>query len=275
MRDRTCLFVIPLLLAIFPIVSQSQTQTSLIRPAALQDAQAVTILNQSLTAAGGLQAIKAVADYSASGDITFHRSPTVQGTATIKGLGSIDFRLDANLPTGVRSFAVHDGQTAVKHENGQLAQLAPASPRVPSSDAHPYQTALFPSSIAFPDRQLTNVLANPSFRISYKGTTQVDSHSVHDIEVQWISLASTSDPMSRYHSREFFIDTSTFQIVMTQDYLPKNAAHQIHYSNYSQVSGILVPFTFTEYLGGDPTWTIQLHQMTFNSGLQNSDFVLQ
>lgn len=83
------------------------------------------------------------------------------------------------------------------------------------------------------------------------------------------------DPMSKYHAREFFIDTLTLQIVMTQDLVPKNVVQQIHYSNYAAVSGILVPFAISEELGGQKTWTIQVTQMTFDSGLQDSAFVVQ
>jgi hypothetical protein len=240
---------------------------------ATQDTQAVSVLNQALGAAGGATAHRAVNDYTASGTITYHDNPDVQGTVKITAQNSIAIRLDATLPTGVRSWAVHDGVATTKHQDGKLS-VAANQPNVPSSDAFPYQTPLFPSSIAFPYHQLTVALANPSFSISYRGIAQVDGHSVHDIDVQ-LGSAGGSDPMSEYHSREFFIDTTTFQIVMTQDLVPKNVVHKIHYSNYSAVSGVLVPFTLAEDLGGQPIWSIQLSQMTFNSGLQDSAFVLQ
>jgi hypothetical protein len=259
---------------LLPSVLFAQVQSNATAAAATQDPQAVSVFNQALSAAGGAPALKAVADYTGSGNITYHWNPDVQGTVKIEGLGSIDVRLDATLTTGVRSWGIANGATTLKKEDGTITQLAATNPNVPSSDAFPYQTPLFPSSLAFPYRQLTTVLANPSFSISYKGTTQVDGHSVHDIQVQRVSAANI-DPMSSYHAREFFIDTSTFQIVMTQDFLPKNVVHQIYYANYTTISGVLVPLTLNEELGGQPTWTIQLSQMTFNSGLQDSAFALQ
>ncbi len=242
-----------------------------VQPTATQDPQAVSVLNQALTAAGGATAHRAVTDYTASGTITYHNNPDVQGTVSVKGLNSVAIRIDATLPTGVRSWAVHDGVATTKHENGKLS-VAANPPNVPSSDAFPYQTPLFPSSIAFPYHQLTTVLASP-FSISYKGITQVDGHSVHDIQVQRVS-AGGFDPMRQYHAREFFIDTTTLQIVMSQDLVPYNVVHQVHYSNYTVVSGVLVPFGIAEQLGGTPTWTIQLGQFAFNSGLQDSAFAL-
>jgi hypothetical protein len=262
--------LLPFVFFLLPSMLFAQVQSN---ATATQDPQAVSVSNQALSLAGGSQALKAVADYTGSGNITYHGHPDVQGAVSIKALNSIAVRLDATLPTGVRSWAIHDGVATRKHEDGTLS-VAANNPNVPSSDAFPYQTPLFPSSIAFPYHQLTVVLASPSFGIAYKGITQVDGHSVHDIQVQRVS-AGGSDPMSKYHARELFIDTTTFQIVMTRDFVPKGGAHEIHYSNYTAVSGILVPFAITEDLGGQATWTIQLSQMTFNSGLQDSAFVLQ
>jgi hypothetical protein len=260
---------LPFVAFLLPGVLFAQVQSA----TATQDPQAVSVLNQALSAAGGATAYRAVNDYSATGTITYHDNPDAQGMVSIKGLNSVAIRIDATLPTGIRSWAIHDGIATTKHENGKLS-LATNAPNVPSSDAFPYQTPLFPSSIAFPYHQLTAALANPIFSISYKSIAQVDGHSVHDIEVQRVS-AGGADPTSEYHSREFFIDTTTFQIVMTQDFVPKGAVHQVHYSKYTVVSGVLVPFAIAEELGGQATWAIQLSQMMFNSGLQDSAFVLQ
>src|ERR1700722_10393635 len=75
-----------------------------------QDPQAVAILNQVVTANGGTQAIGAVTDYTATGNITFTATQQIQGTVTIQGLiiGS-EFRIDAILPAGTRSWVVDQG----------------------------------------------------------------------------------------------------------------------------------------------------------------------
>lgn len=261
--------LLPVVSFLLPSVLFAQSATT----TATQDPQAVSVFNSALSAAGGATAHRAVTDYTGSGTITYHSNTDVQGPVSIKGLGSIAVRIDATLPDGVRSWAVHDGVASLKSENGKLS-VASNIPNVPSSDAFPYQTPMFPGSLAFPYRQLTNVLNNPSFSMAYKGTAQVDGHTVHDIQVQRIS-AGGNDPTSKYNAREFFIDTTTFQIVMTQDTVPRNVVHQIHYSNYTPVSGVLVPFAIAEDVGGAPTWTIQLTQIAFNSGLLDSAFALQ
>lgn len=271
MRLRVLLPILFITVCIPVRAQQAQATTTTAAP---QDAQAVSVLNQAVSVAGGAQALKAVTDYTGTGNITYQSNSGLQGTVTVEGLGSIDVRVDATIPTGVRSWAIADGITTLKNENGTISKPSAINPKVPSSDAFPYQTPLFPSSLAFPYRQLANILSNPNFSISYKGVVQVDGHSVHDIQAERVG-AGKVDPMSKYHARELFIDSSTFQIVMTQDTVPKNVIHQIHYSNYTAVSGVLVPFAIAEELAGQRTWTIQLSQITFNSGLQDSAFVLQ
>ena len=209
-------YLLPFVAFLLPSLVFAQVQSA--TTAATQDPQAVNIFNQALDAAGGAKAHKAVTDYTGSGTITYHGHSDVQGTVKIAGLGNIALRLDATLPTGVRSSAIHDGVSATKLENGPPS-VAVKNRKVPSSDAFPYQTPLFPSSIAFPYRQLTSVLANSSFGISYKGMTRVDGHSVVDIQIQ--RSAGRVDPMSQYHTRDFFIDTMTFEIVMTRDLVPQ------------------------------------------------------
>lgn len=264
--------LLPILFFSVSIQLHGQPQSSAATTPAPQDPQAVTVLTQALTLAGGTTALTAITDYTGSGNITYHDNPDAQGTVMVEGLGNIAFRIDATLPNGIRSWAIHDGVATTKHENGTIS-VAANNPNVPSSDAFPYQTPLFPGSLAFPYRQLATVLGNPSFSIAYNGITQVDGHSVHDIQVQRV-LAGGVDPMSQYHAREFFIDTTSFQIVMTRDLVPKDVIHQIHYSNYSAVSGVLVPLVIAEDLSGRSTWSIQLSQMTFNTGMQDSAFVL-
>jgi hypothetical protein len=57
--------------------------------------------------------------------------------------------------------------------------------------------------------------------------------------------------------------------------LPRGLVHEVHYSNYQTVGGVLMPFSITEDLTGQATWTIQLSQIKFNVGLQESAFALQ
>jgi hypothetical protein len=252
-----------------------QTQPVTTLPPAPQDPQAVIVLNQALTVAGGTAAIKAVTDYTATGNITYNWNPEQQGTVTVLGLGTDQIRLDANLARGIHSSVISNGQSSTKTEDGRVTQYPPPYP-VPSSDAYPYQPPMFPSSLLVPHMQLAVVLNSPRYSISYKGVVQLDGNSVHDILVQRIMPGQTQpDSMTEYHTMEYFIDTATLQIAMTQDNVPKHIVHQIRYSGYRAVNGVLVPFSIGERMGGQRTREIQLSQISFNTGLQDSGFAIQ
>ncbi len=253
----------------------TQIQTLQVQTPAPQDTQAVSVLAQALTAVGGSPAIKAIADFTATGNVTYHWNPEEQGSLTIQGLGLSEIRIDSSLPSGQHSESIHDGQTARKKPNGTLWQYPPAYP-VPSSDAFPYQPPMFPGGFVIPHMQLAAILNNPKCGISYKGIVQVDGISVHDIQAQRILPGQTvADGMAEYHTIEIFIDTTTFQIVMTQDNVPNHIVHRIRYSDYRPVSGVIVPFSIREETGGQKTRDIQLTQISLNGGLQDSAFVIQ
>jgi len=270
--------VVAILLISIPMLARQATQSKIsqtIQPAP-QDTQAVNVLNQALSFAGGATAISGVTDYTATGTVTYHWDKDVQGNVTLQGLGPDEFRLDANLPNGTRSWAIQEGQTAIKSEQGVLTHIPPQLKVIPSSDAYPYEAPLFPTSIAFPYLQLTPVLGNPRYSISYKGTVQLAGHSAHDVLVQFYPNGQGKpDSMSEYRTREFFIDTSSLQVLLIQESVPKHVIRQVRYSSYTTVNGMLVPFSITEEVGGQPTWAIQLSKITFNTGLQDSEFLIQ
>jgi hypothetical protein len=241
-----------------------------------QDSQAVSVLNQALTVAGGTSAIRAIQDYTATGNISYPSQQDAQGTVTVLGMNGTEFRMDANLPAGTRTWAVAGGVITTKNEKGTIWSMAPKGP-VPSSDAFPYQTPLFPASIAFPTRQLAALVGNPSYSLSYKGVSQVDGHSVHDIQFQRGSsaVANTGSFTLPPRTRDIFIDTGTFQIIKVSDTLPKGIPHELHYSNYQAATGILMPFSISEDIGGQQSWTVQFNQFTFNTSLQEASFTIQ
>jgi len=227
-----------------------------------KDPQAVSVLNQAVTVAGGIQAIFAINDYTASGNIAYAANQDMQGSVTLSGRLWGQFRMDESLPTGVRSQAISDGQTSTKDENGTVQH-----PRV--------QAPLNPSSLALPYLLLRVALQNPTYNLTYDGVAEIDGHSTHHIQVQR-ALAGGSDTQGvavSFGTRDFFVDVSSFQVIMTQDSGKKGAVRQLHYSNYTSMNGILVPFLISEQWNGQPpTWVIQLKDIAFNSGLQDSAF---
>ena len=241
-----------------------------------QDSQAVGILTQALNGAGGSTAYRAISDYTATGNITYHAGEQVQGTVTVMGTNSQEFRMDATLPSGIRSWAVHDGVVTTKSEAGTIDSFG-SNTNLPSSDAYPYETPLFAAGLLFPVEPLAVLTSHRTFSILNNGTTQVDGHAVYDIMVHLGSAgpSSTGTQLRSGPTREIFIDTTTFQIVMVRDRLPRDVLQEVHCSDYRAIDGVLTPFSIAESVDGQTIWSIQLNQITFNSGLQESAFVIQ
>jgi hypothetical protein len=245
---------------------------------ASKDAQALTILNQALTSAGGIPAVSGVTDYKGSGALTFHQSAdvAVQGSVTVNGKGFYQFRMDENFPTGVRSWSLNQGITSRKNENGQVSQYPPKS-ALPSSDASPYQVPMSMANLVFPYLHFLSAVTDSNFALKYQGLVQLNGRSVHDVQVQQTAPgAMGKDPFFvEYHTMDLFIDPSNFQIVLVQDKIPNHIVHQVFYSDYRLVGSVVIPFAISEQMGGQKTWDVQLNQINLNTGLQDSDFDLQ
>jgi hypothetical protein len=245
------------------------TQQNSTQPAplpAFKDPQAVSIVNQALAGVGGLSAILAITDYTASGTIIYHQDQDVQGSIKVSGLGLTEFREDATLPTGVRSFSINsNGAVLSKNENGSIRNLN-----------YRYQAPLMKSSLIIPCWQLAAALNDPLIAVSYKGTTQIDGFAVYDIRIQ-VSPPGPPDPngvIAEYFGADFFIDPTTFEVRMTQDVVIRHLNRKVRYSSYKPVNGVLVPLSIDEEIDGQRIRTIQLSQIALNTGLQDSDFDL-
>jgi hypothetical protein len=215
------------------------------------------VLNQALIAAGGTTAINAITDYTATGTITYDNNPNEQGSVTLRGLGLIAFRLDANLPAGVRSLAISEGEITQKAEDGTVSQPHTQAP-------------MYPGSFVLPYLHLANALQIPPFSISYQGLVQIDGHSAHAVRVQRLLPPNLG---IAFQTRDFFIDSSTFQVLMTREMTGrKPVVRQVHYSDYRPTGGVLIPFSIVEELGFQQALVIHLDQISFDTGLQASAF---
>jgi hypothetical protein len=262
MRSARFGLLFSVLLLTIPIWAQ-QTQTATTPPPAPKDAQAVNIINQVLGLAGGVRAITAVEDYIGTGTITYHGATDAQGALTVRGSGLSSLRIDATLSTGIRSEAISDGQVTMKTEDGGVTPLH-------------LQAPMSPSSLVLPYLLLTPAVNSYAFSFSYKGIVDVNGSPAHDVQIVRI-MPGLSDPtglIREYSTIDFFIDPSTLQLLMMQDVVLNHMVRQIRYSDYRLANGVLVPFSITEQLAGQPKWQMNLSQITFNTGLRDSDFQL-
>jgi hypothetical protein len=231
-----------------------------------KDSQAVTVLSQCLAAAGGAQAVTVIQDYSASGGITYYwAGKEVQGTVVARGRGSGQFRMDATLPNGVRSWTVSNGVGSLKEVDGTVSSI-------------PYSNTINVGSLTFPLVYLAFASSDSSTSISYVGLETRYGTQVHHIRLQKALAVDPGGIQGKLTRRDFFVDSSTFLVVATLDTVHQifdsRAAfpHEIRFADYRNVAGAFVPFAITEYYGGQAVSLIQLTQVTFNTGLSDSDF---
>lgn len=262
MRFSRFLLFVSVLLLWFPVKGQ-QSQPTPTLPPATKDPQAVTLATQVLAAAGGVTAVTAITDYTATGNITYHWGDDVQGTVTVRGEGFGPLRIDAYLPSGVRSESILNGLTTTKAEDGGTLQRHTQSP-------------INPSRLVLPYILLRPALTSPGYNLLYKSAVQVGIQSLQDIQLQRVlPVSNQTSSLAAYFTVDYFIDPSTFQVVMMQDQVvPNHTIRQIHYANYTKASGVLVPFSISVQHSGQSTWAIQLSNISFNTGLQDTDFQL-
>jgi hypothetical protein len=129
--------------------------------AAPPDSQGVAVLVQSLNTSGVANPVRPVQDFTATGSITyFWAGEQVQGAATVRGRGSDQFRLDANLPEGTRSVVFNGVTGTLKETDGTVTAI-------------PTHNTLNVGVLTFPQLTLAAVLNNPLTTVSNLGATQV------------------------------------------------------------------------------------------------------
>jgi hypothetical protein len=228
------------------------------------DPQAVSMVNQVLSVAGGPVAIMAITDYKATGNITYRMGadPDIQGSITIRGGGLGQLRMDSVLSTGSRS-VVMNGLITEKTEDGTIKTFQPQAP-------------MLPSRLFIPYLPLGAIVNGHGYSLSSKGLVEIEGRSLQDVQVQLV-LPGSVDPNSAFRratTMDFFIDPSNLQVVVMQDVVNNLLVRKVRYSDYRIANGFLVPFAISEEVDGQPKSLIQLTQIQFSTGLQDSDFQL-
>ena len=253
--------------------SQSQPQAgnaSTLTPPT-RDAQAVTVANQVITAAGGTAAIGAIKDFTATGNMAMPSGQqSVQVPVTIKGMGLSQFRIDTNVTSGVSSWAMYHGKVSLQNADGTV---------VPSYIRSP----LTPSTLIFPHQLLATAINSQFYSLLYEGPTQIGGRPAVDIRIQ-PTMPQGSDPSGQFaglSAVDFLVDASTFQILATRDMVRtvKNMwignPHEIQYVKYTVVAQVFIPFSISESVGGQTPRVLTVQSFSVNSGLTDSEFQLQ
>jgi hypothetical protein len=103
---------------------------------------------------------------------------------------------------------------------------------------------------------------------------------VHNIRIKR-TYTSQQDPTGTrgaQEARDIYIDPNSLLVVAISDQLQIGGAgdngvpHKILYSNYKSENGIAMPLSISETMRGETRVTIQQSNITFNTGLTDSDF---
>lgn len=225
--------------------------------------QAVALLGQALSAAGGPGVLQQVQDFIATGTITYYwGGKQVSGRAVLRGRGIDQFRLDASLSQGTRSWWVSHGSGKRRDTDGTISTI-------------PYHNAISMGALSFPAMRLLAAILDPRTTISDGSTVQVGGQTFYEVCVE----PKLADPrLSELASAKYFLDPHTFELVGLQDdthpkqTLLRKIPHAVYYGDFRAVSGVSIPFSVVETMYMGRTWSLQLDHISFNTGLGDSDF---
>lgn len=226
-----------------------------------------SLLTKAVDAVGGVPIIKRIHEFTASGTITFNQGKQdATGTVTFKARGGSQFRMDASLPNGMRSWIANNGTVTQKTEHGLVSPVSQFSLRSPTTLVLPYL-------------DLADALNGRSLDADYRGLSQVDGQNVHYIRLRRVSQQKDGTPqVSEAGMSEIFIDSSSFFVMAVRDHAFETSAssnvptHEMRFRDFRLVDGIWAPFSIREIVGGQETWSVQLHSIFVNSGISDSDF---
>lgn len=232
-----------------------------------RDPSAIAFLSQAVTAAGGSSAIGPIQDFTAQGTITHNWDDNPeQGQLTVKSRGLSQFRIDSVVAEGTWSWVINGNSGQLAFPNGTLTPI-------------PYHNTINVGNLTLPICEVNAALSDLTTSVIDMGTVQFGSGQAREIRIQQTFGSAPTGWRSKLTRRDYFFDPSSFSLLEVQDIEhPQNDGvngplkHVLDFSNYQTVNAVAVPFSVTETVAGQQTWTLQLSSIAFNTGLSDSDF---
>jgi hypothetical protein len=233
------------------------------------DPQAVELLQQVLNASG--MTANPFNAFTAHGTMTyFWGGQPVQGSATIRARGEDQFRMDANLPDGTRSFSTSKHGGSRKGPDGKVSDL-------------PSHNIVNGGILTLPYTTLAAHLANAETLIPYVGQEDNGGRPMHRVRVAR-TFPPDEDPngiLADLFRSDYLIDVQSLLLVRIEDSthsvqsMTEVYPHAIEFEEYTAASGIAVPALVREKVAGQTTWEFRLSDIRFNPNLEDGDFSLQ
>lgn len=233
-----------------------------------KDLEAVKVLSAAVDAAGGVPTIIAIQDFSATGTATYYwAKQSVPAPVTLKARGASQFRVDAILDSGTRSWVASNGMGTLVNTDGIRTKI-------------PFYNAVNVGILSWRLPNIMTALTDPTITASYVGLVQSEQGQAYQIHVQQTDASNPDPVLANIKAVDYFVDPNTYLLLQTVDStysttdLTQAYQHAVVFSDYRNVNGVMVPFSITEKISDQSTWSIQLDSITFNVGLTDTDFKL-
>jgi hypothetical protein len=238
------------------------------------DPQAVSLATQAITA---LTNGVAVSDVTLSGNAVWTSSTDSEnGTATAYGKTTAESRVDLVLSGGNRSELRNSTGGSPQGEwINASGQSTPSALQNSWTDPVWFFPALTSLSAATTDATLVLVYVGLE---TQNGRSVQHIQSYHYVASKLPKVTAFTQQMSTV---DYFLDSQTLvPLSITfnahpDDDATTNIAVEVDFSNYQQVSGILVPFHVTKLWQGNPLLDFTVTSVAVNSGLPDSLFSVQ
>ncbi len=231
---------------------------------ALRDPKAISLLQQCSAAMGS----PAVDSTVISSGTVVPAHPTDSATPLVlKSKGGSSTRWELTRPTGQETAVLYEGHGKTRHNAGETS--------LPTWQTRYARQEHFPALLCLLEAQ------RPNMDVSYVGLEDVGGTSAHHIRVSAGAPGKTkaADSAERIISDfHIFLDARSFTVVKTMRYIfspeaiENRSVFETYYTNYKLVAGILMPFTITNYLGGQKVQDVTFDKIQLNSAIQDSEF---
>jgi hypothetical protein len=235
------------------------------------DAQAVQVLEQAVTAAGGRDAYKQAAEFRASGTLSLYSAGETMetGNADLVGSGLKRFRLTAKFENETRVWVWKDGVGFLLAGNRQ-----------PDPIGRHNLTAL--EGVTLPVLKVIALLDGSSRSIRLVETFQLGGRIAYRIRVTQTPTEHKDRLVLGRDSvtTDLLLDQQTLSVIAIENTISPNGhqresyEHSVAYGDYHQVNGAQVPFSIQEKISNQLTWGLQLNTFEPTASPSNSEFQL-
>ncbi len=236
-------------------------ETPVAAPTILKDPQAIAVVQKTIAAMGGPQALLTYQDSQASGSLTIYGGAMpIKYPITLKTKGTQETRAEVGMVKGTNVRILNHGQAIIQKADGWIMKLS-------ESNTLNERVNHIPLLSILSQYQDSNV------NVQYQQTTQLGSQECDVLAVGSLSPIASAQTM-------FFVNRVTglvrkIQYTETAENDASNTQNvEVYFDDYRSVDGISVPFHHIFYTDGNIDSEIILSSLSFNVGLSDDEFAL-